>query len=373
MTLQRAISAYPSMNMSSQVQTQPRRHLQPRSPSYSPLHSPCHVQPAPIYAVLQPGSSDDSPRHFRELIHARFSEALATLPPRQEPDRGLVTDIGDTIIHLQTMVARIAEDLIDDNRIKQRVNGLLSQDSAAHLSDLTTFENAHKSHKALKDMRASLLENLQEVTHIWNQAPGKQPPPPPRPPPAPAPAAVPAPVPAPVPPAAPAPAPAPAPGSTFSEHPTSPSSVLSGSSRTALSTGDVGGSHQRAYSDTSAVVKQSPETSAVRFPVSPSMNSKPGASLPPDPMDLDDIDLAQLRNRGKGVYRCSYGKSCTKGGVDRHGNIVIFERNCMFRQHMDKHKKPFKCPIPGCQNKDGFARKDQLERHIKNVRHENIP
>lgn len=62
-----------------------------------------------------------------------------------------MTDIGDTIIHLQTMVARIAEELIDDNRIKQRVNGLLSYDSAnTHLSDLTTFENAHKSHKALK-------------------------------------------------------------------------------------------------------------------------------------------------------------------------------------------------------------------------------
>lgn len=137
--------------MSSQFPTQPQRHLHSHPPSYSRLHSPAHAQPAPIYAVLQPGSSDDSPRHVRELIHNRFSEALASLPPRPESDRGLVTDIGDTIIHLQTMVARIAEELIDDNRIKQRVNGLLSYDSAnTHLSDLTTFENAHKSHKALK-------------------------------------------------------------------------------------------------------------------------------------------------------------------------------------------------------------------------------
>ncbi|KAL2756037.1 hypothetical protein ACRALDRAFT_1081945 [Sodiomyces alcalophilus JCM 7366] len=316
--------------MSSQFQTQQhQRHLPPHSSSYSQLHSPGHVQPAPIYAVLQPGSSDDSPRHVRELIHARFSEALANLPPRQDPDRGLVTDIGDTIIHLQTMVARIAEDLIDDNRIKQRVNGLLSQDSAAtHLSDLSTFENAHKSHKALKEMRASLLENLHEVTHIWSQAPGKQP------------------------------APASAPASLLlADHSTSPSSVLSGSSRAALSNDEVDGSHQRAYSDTSIVFKHSPETRAAPFHASPSMEPKPAAPLPPDPLDLDQIDLSQLRNRGKGIYRCSYGKSCTKGGVDRHGNIVIFERNCMFRS----------------VNKDGFARKDQLERHKKNVRHEVVP
>lgn len=43
------------------------------------------------------------------------------------------------------------------------------------------------------------------------------------------------------------------------------------------------------------------------------------------------------------------------------------------RQHMHKHDKPYRCPLSGCPNKDGFARKDQLERHIKNVRHDQVP
>lgn len=156
-------------------------------------------------------------------------------------------------------------------------------------------------------MRASLLGNLQEMTHIWNQAPGKQP------------------------------APVSAPASLLlTEHSASPSSVASGSSHTALSTGDIHGSHQRTYSDASIAVKPSPETGAVPLSVSPSMDddTKSASTLPPDPVGFDEIDLAQLRNRGKGIYRCSYGKNCTKGGVDRNGNIVIFERNCMFRSVM---------------------------------------
>lgn len=49
-------------------------------------------------------------------------------------------------------------------------------------------------------------------------------------------------------------------------------------------------------------------------------------------MDIDmDVDMNSLKSRGKGIYKCKYGLECTKGGVDRNGRIVIFERNCMFR------------------------------------------
>jgi hypothetical protein len=39
------------------------------------------------------------------------------------------------------------------------------------------------------------------------------------------------------------------------------------------------------------------------------------------------------------------------------------------RAHMQKHEKRYKCDIPGCTNKDGFARKDQLRRHKESVSH----
>lgn len=51
--------------------------------------------------------------------------------------------------------------------------------------------------------------------------------------------------------------------------------------------------------------------------------------------DSDDelfqsIDMAALGNRGKGVYSCPKGIKCTKGGVDKQGCVVAFERNSSF-------------------------------------------
>ena len=51
--------------------------------------------------------------------------------------------------------------------------------------------------------------------------------------------------------------------------------------------------------------------------------------------DADDelfqrIDMAALGNRGKGSYSCPKGIKCTKGGVDKVGNLVAFERNSSF-------------------------------------------
>ncbi|KAK6515744.1 hypothetical protein TWF281_004334 [Arthrobotrys megalospora] len=93
-----------------------------------------------------------------------------------------------------------------------------------------------------------------------------------------------------------------------------------------------------------------------RGPTSPSTSlSSPGT----DPsFDLD--------RRGTGNYTCPEGMHCKKGGV--YGDdLVIFRRNCEFKRHLQKHEKPFKCDEPGCPNKSGFARSDQLRRHKINV------
>lgn len=43
-----------------------------------------------------------------------------------------------------------------------------------------------------------------------------------------------------------------------------------------------------------------------------------------------DIDMDALRQRGKGSYSCPKAYQCKKGGVDKDGNLVIFDRNSSF-------------------------------------------
>ena len=44
-----------------------------------------------------------------------------------------------------------------------------------------------------------------------------------------------------------------------------------------------------------------------------------------------DRSTDSLTSRGKGRYTCPEGFSCTKGGVDGGGRMVVFERNSAFR------------------------------------------
>ena len=46
----------------------------------------------------------------------------------------------------------------------------------------------------------------------------------------------------------------------------------------------------------------------------------------------DDPEFrSSLKSRGKGAYQCPHGMDCTKGGVGRNGELVVFRRNCDFR------------------------------------------
>ncbi|KAF4967023.1 hypothetical protein FZEAL_10580 [Fusarium zealandicum] len=43
-----------------------------------------------------------------------------------------------------------------------------------------------------------------------------------------------------------------------------------------------------------------------------------------------EIDMEALKQRGKGSYNCPLGLRCDKGGVDKDGNLVLFDRNSSF-------------------------------------------
>ncbi|KHO01707.1 uncharacterized protein MAM_00708 [Metarhizium album ARSEF 1941] len=49
-----------------------------------------------------------------------------------------------------------------------------------------------------------------------------------------------------------------------------------------------------------------------------------------DDEPFQSIDMEALRQRGKGVYLCPKGTKCDKGGVDKDGNLVVFDRNSSF-------------------------------------------
>ncbi|KAF4441677.1 hypothetical protein F53441_11937 [Fusarium austroafricanum] len=42
------------------------------------------------------------------------------------------------------------------------------------------------------------------------------------------------------------------------------------------------------------------------------------------------IDMDALKQRGKGSYYCPLGHRCDKGGVDKEGKLVLFDRNSSF-------------------------------------------
>lgn len=71
-----------------------------------------------------------------------------------------------------------------------------------------------------------------------------------------------------------------------------------------------------------------------------------------DDSDDDDeeqfarIDMEALRQRGKGAYYCPKGHRCDKGGVDKDGNLVLFDRNSSFAYVVDTPCMAFICGQP---------------------------
>ncbi|KAK1251804.1 hypothetical protein MKX07_007283 [Trichoderma sp. CBMAI-0711] len=71
----------------------------------------------------------------------------------------------------------------------------------------------------------------------------------------------------------------------------------------------------------------------------PASDATPTAATPIEQDDSDDysdenqfagINMKALKQRGKGKYYCPRGHHCDKGGVDKQGNLVLFDRNSSF-------------------------------------------
>lgn len=49
-----------------------------------------------------------------------------------------------------------------------------------------------------------------------------------------------------------------------------------------------------------------------------------------DDEQFQSVDMEALRQRGKGSYSCPKGTQCKKGGVDKDGQLIVFDRNSSF-------------------------------------------
>lgn len=41
--------------------------------------------------------------------------------------------------------------------------------------------------------------------------------------------------------------------------------------------------------------------------------------------------------------------------------------SCVYRKHIRRHEKPYKCEEPGCSRREGFSTTNDLDRHKKSV------
>jgi hypothetical protein len=98
-----------------------------------------------------------------------------------------------------------------------------------------------------------------------------------------------------------------------------------------------------AAASVSAATSESAATPpAAESPISvatPASDATPTAATPIEQDDSDDysdenqfagINMKALKQRGKGKYYCPRGHHCDKGGVDKQGNLVLFDRNSSF-------------------------------------------
>ncbi|KAF2259297.1 hypothetical protein CC78DRAFT_73930 [Lojkania enalia] len=84
--------------------------------------------------------------------------------------------------------------------------------------------------------------------------------------------------------------------------------------------------------------------------------------------DGDDSSLSPRRNH---AYKRSEEPTRNIAGklVCRHSECsgLTFDRKCEWSKHMDKHDRPYKCTVKGCEKLQGFTYSGGLLRHEREV------
>ncbi|KAK0377737.1 hypothetical protein CLIM01_04892 [Colletotrichum limetticola] len=301
--------------------------------------------PLDINSLLNPEKAVNRETEALMMFTGIFDEFRKTFP-RHSQREGELAYMADVTMHVFDAFKKFTDDYLTKERLESTGHNLVDQAYRANgFNDMGILEFAKTQHKMLNNMKEEINSSAGNLKTIRDRA---------------------------------------APPHQnrylpeYRQHPMasdsssrSSFSVLGSSSTTGFSA--VGS--QASFSDSSRTYHPSDGDRRSTSPPSPHDEDEEEDD---DVLDADDsdernpnrVDMDSLRHRGKGEYRCPYWRTCQKGGQNINGGPKIFHRNCMYRQHLQKHSKPHKCQLPGCPNKDGFARKDQLVRHQQNVKHD---
>ncbi|GJC87550.1 hypothetical protein ColLi_10388 [Colletotrichum liriopes] len=321
-----------------------------------------------INSLLNPEGSINQEAEVRKILSKAYADCDRTLP-KQNPKEGALAYFSDVLIHItEVLYKNFTDELLDDERLNSTGHNIVDQAYRANgFNDMSILEFHTRKRKMLRSMKEAVDANTTSLRTIRECAspvqekrssePGQQ--------------------------------------TFFSE-----SSSRSSFSYSASSSGAIFSAvaSQASASDGSHTYRQSDQYRRSTTPASPQEDDDGNEDIDDnDTMMGDDstdgarvganVDMDSLRHRGKGHYICPIGRrvkreakitrgdprsftatACTGNGDTRH-----FSRphaNLDDRQHLQKHSKPHKCMLPGCPNKDGFARKDQLVRHQANVKHD---
>lgn len=246
-----------------------------------------------------------------EIVSAKIAEIATNASV--SPDSGcLLSDMGDFLVRASASLARLAEGVVHGPHIDVYVEKRIKEMEQEHdFSELGALDYIDEKHSSLKAISTSLANAAALTARTWAQNTQM-----------------------------------PKPGSHLNKR--SPHESMSDTHMSSSTSVGQASNLDPAEDDHSA--GDSPGSANLKQYV------------------VDDL-LTTLATRGKGTYVCPYGYDCKKGGVKLDGGLVTFERNSSFRAHLQKHEKLYKCDIPGCKNKKGFARIDQLKRHKQVVAH----
>ncbi|RDA91239.1 hypothetical protein CP533_0664 [Ophiocordyceps camponoti-saundersi (nom. inval.)] len=300
--------------------------LPPPPPPPPPASAPA---PPPIF---ESGLNDTSSPLLEQLVrqHLAAHQPDMTMMDSRPSRSGdfLLNDMGDYFCRTATLWAHLTESLLDARLLEEAtVRAHERSRTDTGMSDLTNVARIDVDITRLRKIRDMSLDFSHQVRSTWrpmtNSPPGLL---------------------------------------TASISPFC-DATMSNKSMSVSSDGD-----QRSFKSR----KLLPDASQVQQLHAADVNHRSDDSDETDDDLFPDGDMDALRTRGKGNYSCPKAFNCTKGGVDKEGHLIIFDRNSSFAQHCNKHRKPWRCDIPGCPNppkKRRFARRDGLERHKMTVKH----
>ncbi|CAM1502061.1 Fc.00g040450.m01.CDS01 [Cosmosporella sp. VM-42] len=240
-----------------------------------------------------------SERAAKEVREAR--ESAMSMPSDPPPaSTTIISDMGEYLTQAAQILSCLTNKLLDDSQVEEAIFTAHEQSRIqTKVTDLSTIVHMDVQHSRLCKIRDLTEKFSREVQDVWR----------------------------------------PDPGAMVIDSPCPPTafSPFRDSKRASLTR------FSTSVSDVDTKVHNSQKMLPSSQP-SFSQSSPTGNASGTDDSEEDEdeqfsrIDMEALKQRGKGSYYCPLAHRCDKGGVDKDGNLVLFDRNSSFAyaSHLDR-------------------------------------